>query len=101
MVRLVLFALVLAFPAARCFAESKVELESPDYEVLRKKCDSGCCTASVDTMQAHGGILVPESGKCPDGYSMEMLRCRQSYQWCERREEKPEGQGRQERDKKG
>ena len=41
-----------------------------------------CCLASVKAMKAGNYTLVPEEG-CPAGYQPNMLKCKESYTWCE------------------
>lgn len=58
----------------------------PYYQGLAKQCELkqsvGCCLASVNAMQA-GSYQLPINGKCPDGYDREMMKCIDSYQWCQ------------------
>lgn len=62
------------------------ELQPADgdsYALLRQQCDGdGCCLESVDRME-EGGFAFSEDGSCPEGYSPNMLRCVNSYSWCE------------------
>jgi len=60
------------------YAQGKV----PYYE-LKKRCQgNSCCLASLERMEKSQGFLV-KGFKCPVGHKFEMLRCEQSYQWCE------------------
>jgi hypothetical protein len=56
------------------------------YSNLRKKCESvsspNCCIASLNSMKARGYVLAQDNGDCPKGYSLNMLRCPDSYKWC-------------------
>ncbi len=52
------------------------------YKELLKKCRSSCCKGSVRIM-ARGKYLRAEAGGCPKGYKLNMLKCIDSYRWCE------------------
>jgi hypothetical protein len=56
----------------------------PDYyKQLAEKCSSrGCCLSSVRYMVKGNFKLSPESG-CPDDMQGNMLKCIDSYKWCE------------------
>lgn len=59
----------------------------PDYyKQLAEDCESkasrSCCIASVQHMLNGSYKLSPESG-CPENYQSTMLKCRNSYGWCE------------------
>jgi hypothetical protein len=66
----------------------KKEINSyPDYyRQLAQECQAkrtgGCCMSSVQNMLSGNYKLSPGSG-CPDGYKRNMLKCIDSYQWCE------------------
>lgn len=59
---------------------------SPYYQELVKECETrksfSCCIASVEDMAAGGYKLALEPG-CPEGYQRTMLRCMNSFAWCE------------------
>lgn len=52
----------------------------------RAKGSVSCCEASVRDMQARGYRLADADGKgghrCPRGFSMDMLKCEDTYRWC-------------------
>lgn len=56
------------------------------YNRLTKECKNkgseNCCLASVKAMKAGNYTLVPEQG-CPAGYQPNMMKCIDSYTWCE------------------
>lgn len=56
------------------------------YKQLAENCKSkgsqGCCMSSVRNMLNGNFKLSPESG-CPKGYHGNMLKCVDSYKWCE------------------
>lgn len=56
------------------------------YKELAKKCEEKggftCCISSVNAMEEGGYELEPETG-CPHGFQVNMLRCVDSYKWCE------------------
>ena len=56
------------------------------YDRLTKECKNkgseNCCLASVNAIKAGNYTLVPEQG-CPAGYQPNMMRCKDSYTWCE------------------
>lgn len=66
----------------------KNEINSyPDYykqlaEDCKSKGSQGCCMASVQNMMSGNYKLSPDSG-CPDDYQGNMLKCIDSYKWCE------------------
>lgn len=59
----------------------------PDYyRNLAKECESrasySCCISSVNYMADGNYTLEPETG-CPEGYQRNMLRCIDTFKWCE------------------
>lgn len=56
------------------------------YDKLTSECKNkgseNCCLASVQAMKAGNYTIVPEQG-CPAGYQPNMMRCEDSYTWCE------------------
>jgi len=59
----------------------------PDYyKNLAKECKSrssyNCCMSSVNNMANGNYKLEPETG-CPDGYQRNMLKCIDTFVWCE------------------
>ena len=56
------------------------------YDRLTKECKNkgseNCCLASAKVMKAGNYTLVPKEG-CPAGYQPNMMRCEDSYTWCE------------------
>jgi hypothetical protein len=69
-------------------AQKENELKIADYKALAKACNkSSCCLASVRAME-EGNYLLDE-GKtfkettCPGGYKPSMMKCIDSYRWCE------------------
>ncbi len=56
-------------------------LKKPDYDALRKNCDSDCCIKSLERMRSNGYPLF--QGRCPVGYKQNSLPCIQSSTWCE------------------
>ncbi|MFH1724510.1 MAG: thermonuclease family protein [Elusimicrobiota bacterium] len=66
------------------------EGDSDDYygrlaDGCKKRESVSCCMDSVRGMKKGGFELAPEDG-CPDGSAGNMLRCIDSYKWCEPRE---------------
>ena len=59
---------------------------APYYQQLARECQKrgspNCCMASVGAMVKGNYQLTPASG-CPDGYVGNMMRCIDSYRWCE------------------
>ena len=66
-----------------------VSQETKDYyNLLEKKCNrDNCCLSSFKTMRDNNYKEVDENGKCPEGFFMNGLKCKTSYQWCEPMEE--------------
>lgn len=61
--------------------------ELPEYyRNLTKKCESkqnyNCCLSSVYNM-ANGNFQLASEASCPEGYKLNMLRCADSFKWCE------------------
>lgn len=56
-------------------------LVKPDYDALRRNCDSDCCIKSLEQMRSSGYPLF--QGRCPTGYKQNKLSCIQSFTWCE------------------
>lgn len=59
----------------------------PDYyKNLAKECESkqdySCCMSSVNRMANGNYQLAPETA-CPEGYQSNMLKCIDSFKWCE------------------
>ncbi|MDP7081135.1 MAG: hypothetical protein QF415_14665 [Candidatus Undinarchaeales archaeon] len=53
------------------------------YQQLADQCKgSSCCLSSVDSMYRMNATLSPPNG-CPPGTQGNMLRCEDSYKWCE------------------
>ncbi len=53
------------------------------YNLLEQKCaNDSCCSASLKRMASGNYKLEPETG-CPTGYQRNMLRCSETYKWCE------------------
>lgn len=52
------------------------------YDQLESRCDSSCCEASVERMRQARATVQP-SGGCAAGETADMLRCIDSYRWCE------------------
>ena len=56
------------------------------YQDLAEKCEGkesiSCCIASVTAMQTAGYQLASE-GKCQEGYVPNMMKCADSYRWCQ------------------
>jgi hypothetical protein len=56
------------------------------YEKLANECKSkqseSCCLASVEAMKQGGYTLAPAEG-CPAGYQPNMMRCIDSFRWCQ------------------
>lgn len=57
------------------------------YNRLAKDCEQrgskSCCLASVLAMRRGGFQPAPPEESCPAGTSRNMMRCEDSYQWCE------------------
>lgn len=62
------------------------------YDKLAGDCKSkqseSCCLASAEAMKQGGYTLAPQDG-CPAGYQPNMMRCIDSYRWCQPTEETP------------
>jgi len=62
------------------------DYQQTDYQNLAQQCKNGigleCCLASVEVMKASNYQLT-SAGKCPDGYKTNIMRCQESYQWCQ------------------
>lgn len=48
----------------------------------RRKQSTSCCMASVRAMMRKRYKLVPEEG-CAEGFAPNMMRCIDSYRWCQ------------------
>ncbi|MFH1520858.1 MAG: hypothetical protein ABID61_04385 [Candidatus Micrarchaeota archaeon] len=57
------------------------------YQKLAEQCESkgsySCCMASVNDMADNNYMLEPATG-CPDGYQRDLLKCEDTFVWCER-----------------
>lgn len=55
----------------------------PYYQQLADQCKgSSCCLSSVDSMYRTNATLSPPKG-CPSDTQGNMLRCEDSFKWCE------------------
>lgn len=58
------------------------------YRQLNRQCfkkeSAGCCITSVRQMMVKHAQLVPPEG-CADGFVPNMLRCPDSFRWCEKK----------------
>lgn len=58
------------------------------YEKLTQQCErfgfgaGGCCRDSADRMRDGNFLLEPKEG-CLQGFKREMLKCIETYEWCE------------------
>ncbi len=57
------------------------------YQELTQECEQkdnkSCCMASVKRMEETGSYKVSVNGICDYGYKKEMMRCVDSFTWCE------------------
>lgn len=57
-----------------------------DYDKLVSECkrkqDEGCCLASIEVMKSGNYMFAPQGG-CPPGYQQNMMKCVDSYRWCQ------------------
>ena len=64
------------------------------YGKLTNECKTkeseSCCLASVEAMKAGNYTLAPQEG-CPAGYQPNMMRCVDSYRWCQPMSVSPTG----------
>ena len=47
-----------------------------------KDCDSSCCKSSKDIIEKNNYTITANS-ECPEGYTLNMLKCIDSLKWCE------------------
>jgi hypothetical protein len=53
------------------------------YDKLASGCKkNGCCLASVKAMREGNYTIAPQEG-CSPGHQRNMMRCIDSYRWCE------------------
>ncbi len=52
-------------------------------QVCRDKQSVSCCMASVNRMKEDGLKLASEDGSCPEGFVRNMMRCIDSFRWCQ------------------
>ncbi len=66
--------------------KNEINSYSDYYRQLAEDCKSkgfpGCCMSSVQYMQSGNFELSPEIG-CHGGFQGNMLKCIDSYKWCE------------------
>jgi hypothetical protein len=62
------------------------EVSANYYDKLEEECNMksspDCCKASVARMR-EGNHKLTENESCPNGYESNILRCIDSYKWCE------------------
>ncbi|MFA6049543.1 MAG: hypothetical protein WC792_06375 [Candidatus Micrarchaeia archaeon] len=84
--KLLLYAVVALVAIALAFLAQQAFLPQDYYGQLKQQClgksDYGCCASSVDAMK-QGGYLLAGGGSCPAGAAKNMLKCIESYSWCE------------------
>ncbi|MFA6511657.1 MAG: hypothetical protein WCV86_00815 [Patescibacteria group bacterium] len=92
-IKIVLFtlAILIVFIAgfnADMYLSERVEVShiSSAYKELAKQCleksSFGCCISSVHYMEQNGFVLQSIAG-CPEGFQSSMMRCSDSFTWCE------------------
>jgi len=88
---LIVVALIVAFIIGinlYSYGKKRVEVKSmPDYyQTLAEQClqksSYGCCMASVRAMK-NGNYKLSENNTCGDGFAPNMMRCIDSFKWCE------------------
>jgi hypothetical protein len=81
MFRYLLFSLLLV---TACTSDTRpIQTDDPYYLKLEKQCDgNGCCLTSLRGMIAARSKLA--NGTCSKGYRKNMLRCIDTYVWCEK-----------------
>ena len=85
---IVILAIIIGLGIGNYVHEPKhaINSEQKYYFYLSKGCrhkqSASCCMASVRAMMGNKYKCVPESG-CPEGSHPSMLRCNDSYHWCE------------------
>lgn len=65
--------------------ESVEQVAANDYKALFEKCNgNSCCEASARAVEQNKGfILKDRAGSCPERFRRNMMRCLQTYVWCE------------------
>lgn len=82
-VLLVLLIAGAAVAAALLRPKKLADVKQDYYQELRNKChNNGCCLTSVKAMSDGNYKLEPEGG-CPERFARNMLKCAESYKWCE------------------
>lgn len=80
---ILILIIVLNYPYLK--REYQISKLQPYYKDLAEKCKEkesfSCCFASVKAMSA-GNYKLLEDG-CMEGYMGNMLKCVDTYQWCE------------------
>jgi hypothetical protein len=82
------FITLAFFMAAVAYAAPAAVPDAAYYDGLREQCkaagSSSCCLSSVASMEQAGGIMLDDkAGECPEGTSQNMLKCIDSFKWCE------------------
>lgn len=56
------------------------------YKELAKQCEHqtsfSCCISSVHAME-DGNYMLSKNNVCPTGFTLNMIRCADSFKWCE------------------
>ena len=63
-----------------------IQTDAPYYLTLKKQChNNSCCLGSLKAMVETQSKLA-QNDSCPTGYRRMMMRCVDSYVWCEKSE---------------
>jgi hypothetical protein len=65
-----------------------IQTSDPYYLKLEKQCyertSPNCCLASLQGMVTTQSKLADANGTCPAGYKRVMMKCIDTYVWCEK-----------------
>ncbi len=84
--RIVAFLLLMSYLRLGCATEPPAQTSSDnDYYAMERACKgNSCCLASMHTMKARQGFRIKNmNDTCPANYRQNMLRCIDTYVWCE------------------
>jgi hypothetical protein len=89
-IAIIVSILILIFIGSHFYSTYKHNKEISDlpdyYYQLALECETkgsySCCMASVNNMVNGNYKLSPDNG-CPEGFQGNMLKCIDSFKWCE------------------
>lgn len=86
--KVIIFGIIILLGVGLYFVVNRDQrVESQYYNDLLTQCstqeDSECCASSVVAMATGDYLLADDSGQCPEGLTVNSLKCPSSLKWCQ------------------